>query len=53
MTDKEMLSTLQKKALWLACWIVHHATHLREPDEVTVDGYQALSASTVSIMTAL
>ena len=39
--------------LWLACWTIHHANHLREKDEVKVGGHQASSASMVSIMTAL
>ena len=47
------LKTIEQRLLWLACWTVHHANHLRDPDEVKVGGHQASSASMVSIMTAL
>ena len=47
------LKTLERRLLWLACWTVHHANHLRPKDEVKVGGHQASSASMVSIMTAL
>ena len=53
MTDQKMLGALEKKVLWLACWLIHNANHLREPDEIKVGGHQASSASMVSIMTAL
>ena len=26
----EYLSALEKKVLWLACWTIHHANHVRE-----------------------
>ncbi len=47
------LKMLERRLLWLACWTIHHANHLREKDEVKVGGHQASSASMVSIMTAL
>ncbi len=47
------LKTIEQRLLWLACWMVHHANHLRSKDEVKVGGHQASSASMVSIMTAL
>ncbi len=50
-----MLKAIEQRLLWLACWTIHHANHLRaKPDgEVKVGGHQASSASMVSIMTAL
>ena len=47
------LETIQNRLLWLACWTIHHANHLREKDEIKVGGHQASSASMVSILTAL
>ncbi|MEM7041335.1 MAG: 1-deoxy-D-xylulose-5-phosphate synthase N-terminal domain-containing protein, partial [Pseudomonadota bacterium] len=47
------LKTLERRLLWLACWTVHHANHLRAKDVVKVGGHQASSASMVSIMTSL
>ena len=47
------LKTIEQRLLWLACWTIHHANHLRSKDEVKVGGHQASSASMVSIMTAL
>jgi pyruvate dehydrogenase E1 component len=47
------LKTIEQRLLWLACWMVHHANHLRAKDEVKVGGHQASSASMASIMTAL
>ncbi|MEM1316260.1 MAG: 1-deoxy-D-xylulose-5-phosphate synthase N-terminal domain-containing protein, partial [Pseudomonadota bacterium] len=49
----DALETLQKRVLWLACWMIHHANNLREKDEVKVGGHQASSASMVQILTAL
>ncbi|MEO0799134.1 MAG: 1-deoxy-D-xylulose-5-phosphate synthase N-terminal domain-containing protein [Pseudomonadota bacterium] len=49
-----ILKQIEKKLLWLACWTVHNANHLREKgDGVKVGGHQASSASMVSLMTAL
>ncbi|MEL7260666.1 MAG: transketolase [Pseudomonadota bacterium] len=53
MTDSELLKEIEKKVLWLACWTIHNANHLRATDEIKVGGHQASSASMVSIMTAL
>ncbi|NWG26104.1 MAG: transketolase [Pseudorhodoplanes sp.] len=49
-----ILRELEKKALWLASWTIHHANHLRENvDGLKVGGHQASSASLATIMTAL
>jgi pyruvate dehydrogenase E1 component len=51
---KAELKAIEKKLLWLACWTVHNANHLREKgDGLKVGGHQASCASMVSIMTAL
>ncbi|MCZ7571316.1 MAG: hypothetical protein M5U01_22455 [Ardenticatenaceae bacterium] len=48
------LDTIQKRVLWLAMLMIHHANHVRcNPDETKVGGHQASSASMVTIMTAL
>ena len=48
------LETIQRRVLWLATLIIHHANHVRpNPDESKIGGHQASSASMVSIMTAL
>ena len=50
----KILKELERKILWLACWTVHNANHLRpKTDGMKVGGHQASSASAVSIMTAL
>ncbi|MEO1248348.1 MAG: transketolase [Pseudomonadota bacterium] len=51
----EALKHIEQRLLWLACWTVHNANHLRskEYDDVKVGGHQASSASMVSILTAL
>ena len=50
----KILRELERKILWLACWTVHNANHLRpKTDGMKVGGHQASSASAVSIMTAL
>lgn len=51
--DLTTLSEIERKVLWLSCWMIHAANHLREPDEIKVGGHQASSASMVQIMTAL
>ncbi|MBW4709031.1 transketolase [Roseobacter sp. YSTF-M11] len=53
MTDLTQLKEIERKVLWLACWTIHNANHLRDSDEIKVGGHQASSASMVSIMTAL
>jgi pyruvate dehydrogenase E1 component len=50
----EVLDAVQRRVLWLATSIVHHANKVREtPSGVKVGGHQASSASLVSIMSAL
>lgn len=52
--DIETLAQLEKKILWLACWMVHNANHLREKtDGLKVGGHQASSASIATLMTVL
>lgn len=48
------LESIQRRVLWLATNIVHHANNVRpSTDGVKVGGHQASSASMVSILTAL
>src|SRR5690349_7250053 len=52
--DLETLDAVQRRVLWLAASIVHHANRVRpNPSGVKVGGHQASSASMVSLMTAL
>lgn len=52
--ERDILKALEQKILWLACWTIHNANHLRDkPDGLKVGGHQASCASMVSIMTAL
>ncbi len=52
--DLKTLESVQRRVLWLATSIVHHANHVRENRSgVKVGGHQASSASMVSLMTAL
>lgn len=50
-----LLTDVERRLLWLACWTIHNANHLRDKDDgdVKVGGHQASCASIVSIMTAL
>ena len=49
-----MLKELERKALWLSCWMIHHANHLRpSSDGLKVGGHQASCASSVTALTAL
>jgi pyruvate dehydrogenase E1 component len=49
-----LLESIQRKVLWLATWMVHHANARRgTTDDTKVGGHQASSASTVSLLTAL
>jgi pyruvate dehydrogenase E1 component len=49
-----VLVSIQRRVLWLATAIVHHANNVRpNPDHTKVGGHQASSASIVSILTAL
>src|SRR4051794_31984626 len=48
------LAALERKALWLSTWIIHHANHVRPGDDgLKVGGHQASSASLNTILTAL
>jgi pyruvate dehydrogenase E1 component len=50
----EDLDQVQRRVLWLATSIIHHANKVRETSSgVKVGGHQASSASMVSIMSAL
>jgi pyruvate dehydrogenase E1 component len=50
----ESLREVEKRVLWLATAIVHHANRVRpNPSGLKVGGHQASSASMVTIMTAL
>jgi pyruvate dehydrogenase E1 component len=53
--DDALLAQIERRVLWLACWTIHHANHLRAQEDgaVKVGGHQASSASMASIMTAL
>jgi pyruvate dehydrogenase E1 component len=52
--DIEVLRSVERRVLWLATSIVHHANHVRpNTSGIKVGGHQASSASMVSIMTAL
>ena len=52
--DLEVLENIQRRVLWLAVSMVHHANRARGThDGLKVGGHQASSASMVSIMTAL
>jgi len=54
MTDLETLDEIQRRVLWLAASIVHHANRVRpNRSGVKVGGHQASSASMVSLMTTL
>ena len=53
-TDLDVLDAVQRRVLWLATAIVHHANHVRpNRSGVKVGGHQASSASMVSLMIAL
>ena len=52
--DIETLKSIERRVLWLAAAIVHHANKVRpNRSGVKVGGHQASSASMVSLMTAL
>ncbi|HXC52298.1 MAG TPA: hypothetical protein VN634_15550 [Candidatus Limnocylindrales bacterium] len=49
-----VLGDLERRVLWLACWMIHHANHIRpKRDGLKVGGHQASSASLTTLMTAL
>ncbi|MEQ8195155.1 MAG: transketolase, partial [Rhodospirillales bacterium] len=48
------LKAFETKLLWLACWIIHHANHIRpKRDGLKVGAHQASVASASTIHTAL
>ena len=50
----EMLSALERKALWLSTWMIHNANNLRDnKDGLKVGGHQASSASSATLLSAL
>ncbi len=50
----EYLAALEQKVLWLACWMIHNANHLRESrDGLKVGGHQASCASVATLISAL
>lgn len=52
--DIAALKTLERKFVWLATWMIHHANNIREnPDGIKIGGHQASSASMATVMTAL
>jgi pyruvate dehydrogenase E1 component len=51
--ELKVFAELERRALWLASWTIHHANHIRPADEIKVGGHQASSASLATIMTAL
>jgi pyruvate dehydrogenase E1 component len=53
-TELALLRRLDERVLWLACWTIHHANHIRESrDGLKVGGHQASCASLNTLMTAL
>ncbi|MDX2224175.1 MAG: transketolase [Rhodospirillaceae bacterium] len=52
--DLARLKALERKILWLATWMIHHANNVRDnPDGIKVGGHQASSASMATVLTAL
>ncbi|RJK92648.1 transketolase-like TK C-terminal-containing protein [Vallicoccus soli] len=52
--DVELLAAVERRVLWLAASVVHHANRVRpNPSGLKVGGHQASSASLTTIMTAL
>ncbi|MBL6927765.1 MAG: transketolase [Rhodospirillales bacterium] len=48
------LQELERKVLWLSCWMIHHANHVRpSTDGMKVGGHQASCASAVTALSAL
>ena len=48
------LEALERRALWLATWTIHHANHVRpNRDGLKVGGHQASCASSVTLLSAL
>ena len=54
MNKDKILKEIEKKVLWLSCWMIHNANHIRDnEDNIKVGGHQASCASMVSMMVAL
>ena len=54
LTEAEVLRSIERRVLWLATSVIHHANRVRpNRSGVKVGGHQASSASMASIMTAL
>lgn len=55
MAELGSLQDVHRSLLWLSCWTIHNANHLRPKTEgdVKVGGHQASSASMAAMMTAL
>jgi len=54
LTRLACLEALERKVLWLAVWMIHHANHVRpNRDGLKVGGHQASSASSATLLTAL
>jgi pyruvate dehydrogenase E1 component len=52
--ERVRLEALEQKVLWLACWMIHNANHLRpNRDGLKVGGHQASCASMATLITAL
>ena len=50
----DRLKELERKVLWLSCWMIHNANHVRPSrDGLKVGGHQASCASAVTLLTAL
>ena len=50
----KILKKIEQKVLWLSCWMIHNANHIRENfDGIKVGGHQASCASMVSMMVSL
>ncbi len=48
------LEDLERRALWLSAWTIHHANHLRTSrDGLKVGGHQASCASSATLLAAL
>ncbi len=49
-----MLEALEQRVLWLACWTIHNANHIRPAvDGLKVGGHQSSCASAATLLTAL
>ena len=54
MNKQIIIKEIEKRVLWLSCWMIHNANHIRvDEDEIKVGGHQASCASMVSMMVSL